>query len=490
MSGEQELGITESKAHNTGEWYAEVVQKAGLASYGPEGMSGFIVTRPRAYALWEALQSHLDTVFGETGVQNAYFPLFIPESYLEREKAIVEGFDPEVAWVTHGGREELEERLAVRPTSESIIAPYMARWVRSHRDLPLRLNQWNSVVRWEATETKPFFRTKEFLWQEGHTAHETRDDAWTETMQRLEQYVGAYEDLLAMPVLRGQKPEHDKFPGADTTTTVEALMPDGKSVQGGTSHYLGTTFAEAFDITYTDEAEETRVAHTTSWGVSWRALGALIMTHSDDQGLVLPPTVAPEQVVVVPIWQEETRESVLEYAGDLATELDDAGIRVEFDDRDERNPGFKYNEWELKGVPVRLEVGPNEVDEATVTAVHRPDGETVEFDRTDAVGAVHEQLDDVYAKLYAAAEANLDENVRDADSREEILGTIGQHGGYVRAPWCGDEACEAPIKDAIAAEIVLVPLEDDTDKQLDLEGTDCAICDDSATETAFFAKTY
>jgi prolyl-tRNA synthetase len=214
------------------------------------------------------------------------------------------------------------------------------------------------------------------------------------------------------------------------------------------------------------------------------------MTHSDDQGLVLPPTVAPEQVVVVPIWQEETRESVLEYAGDLATELDDAGIRVEFDDRDERNPGFKYNEWELKGVPVRLEVGPNEVDEATVTAVHRPDGETVEFDRTDAVGAVHEQLDDVYAKLYAAAEANLDENVRDADSREEILGTIGQHGGYVRAPWCGDEACEAPIKDAIAAEIVLVPLEDDTDKQLDLEGTDCAICDDSATETAFFAKTY
>jgi prolyl-tRNA synthetase len=490
MSGEQELGITESKAHNTGEWYAEVVQKANLASYAPEGMSGFIVTRPRAYALWEAIQSHLDGVFSETGVQNAYFPLFIPESYLEREKSIVEGFDPEVAWVTHGGREELAERLAVRPTSESIIAPYMARWVRSHRDLPLRLNQWNSVVRWEATETKPFFRTKEFLWQEGHTAHETHEDAWAETMLRLDQYTTAYEELLAMPVLRGKKPPHDKFPGAHTTTTVEALMPDGKSVQGGTSHHLGTTFAEAFDITYTDEDEETSVAHTTSWGVSWRALGALIMTHSDDQGLVLPPTVAPEQVVIVPIWQEDTREDVLEYSRDLAADLEAEGIRVELDDRDERNPGFKYNEWELKGVPVRLEVGPNEVEEGTVTAVHRPDGESVAFDRTDVPGAVHDQLDDVYAKLYAAAEEILEENVRDADSREEILGTIGRHGGYVRAPWCGDEACEEPIKEAIAAEIVLVPFDDDEDKHLPLDGVDCAICDEPAEETAFFAKTY
>ncbi|MFB6255754.1 MAG: aminoacyl--tRNA ligase-related protein, partial [Haloplanus sp.] len=303
MTDDQELGITESKEHSTGEWYAEVVRKAGLANYGPEGMSGFIVTRPRGYGLWEAIQSELDARFKATGVRNAYFPLFVPESYLEREKDVVEGFDPEVAWVTHGGYDELEERLAVRPTSESIIAPYLSRWIRSYRDLPMRVNQWCSVVRWEATETKPFFRTKEFLWQEGHTAHASEDDAWSETTTRLNQYEALYEDVLAIPVLRGKKPEHDKFPGADTTTTVEALMPDGKSVQGATSHHLGQSFAEAFDITYADEDEETRTAHTTSWGLSWRALGALVMTHSDDQGLSLPPTVAPKQVVVVPIWQ-------------------------------------------------------------------------------------------------------------------------------------------------------------------------------------------
>ncbi|MFB6196857.1 MAG: aminoacyl--tRNA ligase-related protein, partial [Halobacteriaceae archaeon] len=241
---------------------------------------------------------------------------------------------------------------AVRPTSESIIAPYMSQWVRSYRDLPLRLNQWCSVVRWEATETKPFFRTKEFLWQEGHTVHENKKSAWKETMLRLDQYQSIYEDVLAIPVLRGRKPEHDKFPGADTTTTVEALMPDGKSVQGGTSHHLGQSFAEAFDITFVNENEENQTAHTTSWGLSWRALGALIMTHGDNQGLVLPPTVAPKQVVIVPIWREKTEAKVRQYATELAAELDEH-VRVHLDDRDERNPGFKYNEWELKGVPLR-----------------------------------------------------------------------------------------------------------------------------------------
>ncbi|MFA1611290.1 proline--tRNA ligase [Halobellus rubicundus] len=488
MSDEQELGITESKEYNTGEWYAEVVQKADLANYAPEGMSGFIVTRPRAYELWERLQGHLDSLFKDTGVQNAYFPMFIPESYLEQEKDIVEGFDPEVAWVDRAGKEELEEPLAVRPTSESIITPYISQWVRSHRDLPLRVNQWVSVVRWEATETKPFFRTKEFLWQEGHTAHATREDAWEETTRRLDQYEETYEDLLAMPVLRGAKPEHDKFPGADTTTTVEALMPDGKSVQGATSHYLGTSFAEAFDITYTDEDEDEQIAHTTSWGLSWRALGALIMTHSDDQGLVLPPAIAPEQIVIVPIWQADTKDDVLEYAEDIAADLEDAGIRVELDDRDERNPGFKFNEWELKGVPVRMEIGPNEADDGTVTLVHRPDGESEEESREDIVDTVEEHFDEVYAKLYAAAEENLESNVREADDRAEILGTIGQHGGYVKAPWCGDEACEGEIKDQIAAEIVMVPLNDE-DAEIH-GGESCAICDDDAEETAYFAKSY
>jgi prolyl-tRNA synthetase len=496
MTDDQELGITESKEHSTGEWYAEVVRKAGLANYGPEGMSGFIVTRPRGYALWEAIQNELDARFKATGVRNAYFPLFIPESYLEREKDVVEGFDPEVAWVTHGGYEELEERLAVRPTSESIIAPYLSQWIRSYRDLPMRVNQWCSVVRWEATETKPFFRTKEFLWQEGHTAHASEDDAWSETTTRLDQYEAMYEDVLAIPVLRGKKPEHDKFPGADTTTTVEALMPDGKSVQGATSHYLGQSFAEAFDITFTDEDEAERVAHTTSWGISWRALGALVMTHSDDQGLVLPPTVAPEQVVIVPIWQDETKEEVLDYAEGIADDLQEAGVRVELDDRDERNPGFKFNEWELKGVPLRIEVGPNEVDEASVTLVHRPDGESTNEDRAGIVDTVRAEFETVYAKLYAAAAENLEGNVREASDRAEILGTIGQHGGYVKAPWCGDEACEAEIKDQIAAEIVLVPFEageeprSDGDTEPIHEGETCALCGDEAVETAYFAKSY
>jgi prolyl-tRNA synthetase len=488
----QELGITESKEYATGDWYAEVVQKANLASYGPDGMSGFIVTRPRGYALWERLQNNLDAMFKETGVQNAYFPMFIPESYLEREKEIVEGFDPEVAWVSEAGNQELEERLAVRPTSESIINPYLSQWVRSHRDLPIRVNQWCSVVRWEATETKPFFRTKEFLWQEGHTAHETEDEAWEETMTRLDQYESIYEDTLAIPVLRGQKPDHDKFPGADTTATVEALMPDGKSVQGGTSHYLGTSFAEAFDITYADEDEEDRLAHTTSWGLSWRALGALIMTHSDDQGLVLPPTVAPEQVVIVPIWQSDTKAEVLDYARDLAADLDDAGIRVELDDRDSRNPGFKYNEWELKGVPLRFEIGPNEVEDGEVTAVHRPDGDQQTLDREDIAETTRTQLDEVYAKLYADAEETLDGEIREADDRNEILGTIGQHGGYVKAPWCGEEDCEEEIKDQIAAEIVMVPFEEDDEYHADGDDEDgeCAVCGEDAERTAYYAKTY
>ncbi|WP_227355502.1 proline--tRNA ligase [Haladaptatus salinisoli] len=481
---EQELGITKSKQYETGDWYAEVVLKAGLADYAP--MGGFIVTRPRGYALWEGVQDHLDSWFKETGSRNAYFPALIPESYLERESDIVEGFDPEVAWVTHGGHEELEERLAFRPTSESIITPFMSQWVRSHRDLPLRLNQWCSVIRWEATDTKPFFRTKEFLWQEGHTAHATEEEAWDETMTRLEQYARLFEEVLAIPVMRGRKPEHDKFPGADTTTTVEAMMPDGKSVQSATSHYLGQGFAEAYDLLFTDENEDERVAHTTSWGLSWRALGALIMTHSDEQGFVCPPALAPEQVVIVPIWQEENREEVLSYAANVADDLEDAGVRVELDDRDERNPGFKFNEWELKGVPVRFEIGPNEVQDDEVTVVHRPDGESVAESRVGIAEAVEDHLDAVYDKLYESAEENLEANIREADSRADILGTIGQHGGYVKTAWCGDEACEAEIKDQIAAEIVMVPLDRDEEPV----GDECAVCGDESEETAYFAKTY
>ena len=341
-------------------------------------------------------------------------------------------------------------------------------------------------MRWEATETKPFFRTKEFLWQEGHTAHATEAEAREETMTRLEQYERLYQEVFRIPVLKGRKPEHDKFPGAETTTTVEALMPDGKSVQGGTSHHLGRSFAEAYDLTFVDENETERTAHTTSWGLSWRALGALIMTHSDDQGLVLPPKMAREQVVVVPIWQEDTREEVLAYAEAVTELLEEAGIRVHLDDRDTRNPGFKYNEWELKGVPLRVEVGPDEVASDEATVVHRPDGESSVERRVDLADAIGSHFATVEEKLHDAAAENLETNVREADSREEILGTIGQHGGYVKCGWCGEEACEEPIKAAIAAEIVMVPLDPDEEP---IQET-CAICGEPAVETAYFAKTY
>ncbi len=481
---EQELGITESKEENIGEWYAEVVQKAGLADYAP--MSGFIVTRPRGYALWEHLQTHLDAMFKATEVENAYFPVLIPESYLEREKEILEGFDPEVAWVTHGGEEELEERLAVRPTSESIIAPFMAKWIRSHRDLPHRVNQWCSVIRWEATETKPFFRTKEFLWQEGHTAHASQAGAMEETLLRLEQYTKIYEDYLGLPVLRGRKPDHDKFPGAETTTTVEVLMPDGRSVQGGTSHYLGQTFAEAFDITYVDEAEEEAVAHTTSWGLSWRALGALILAHSDDQGFIAPPPIAPTQVAIVPIWQEDTRDAVLGYAESIADDLEKAGIRLELDDRDERNPGFKFNEHELNGVPLRAEIGPNEAEAGEVTLVHRTDRESVVVDRDEIVEAVQTELDTVYDELYERAAKHLEAGINEATDTDEVINIIDERGGYVTTAWCGDPDCETPVKDAVAADIVMVPLEADSEP---LDDT-CFNCGAAAQTTAYFAKTY
>jgi prolyl-tRNA synthetase len=483
MRGEQELGISNSKNENPGEWYAEVVKKAEIADYSPVG--GFIIVRPRGISLWESIRFHLDSWFRETGVENAYFPVLIPEKYLEREKEIIAGFDPEVAWVTHGGEEELGERLAVRPTSESIIAPFMARWVRSHRDLPLRLNQWCSVVRWEATETKPFFRTKEFLWQEGHTAHKNRDDAWAETIQRLDQYERLYREILAIPVLKGRKPEHDKFPGAETTSTVEALMPDGKSVQGGTSHYLGTTFSKAFEIGYVDENEENQLAHTTSWGLSWRAIGALIMTHSDDQGLVLPPAIAPEQIVIVPIWKSDKREEVMGYAREIQKALSE--FRVELDDRDEKNPGFKFNEWELKGVPIRIEIGPKEVENRTITLVHRPDGERHLIEIEGVEDAMRSHLEKIYEKLYQRALDSLQENIHEVSNEIELVDKLTSQGGYAKTPWCGEEGCEETVKEKIAASIVMIPPETEGKVQ---KGDLCSVCGSDAKEIVYFAKKY
>ncbi|MFB6158722.1 MAG: proline--tRNA ligase [Candidatus Nanohalobium sp.] len=509
----QELGITVKKDRDPSEWYTQVVKKAELAKYAD--VKGCMIIKPYGMKLWESIKENFNEKIESTGVENAYFPLFIRESQLEKEEDIVEGFDPEVAWVTHGGSDELEEKIAVRPTSESVIAPYMADEIRSHRDLPFRVNQWANVVRWEATDTRPFLRTREFLWQEGHTAHASEEEADEETMLRLEQYRQVIEDHLAIPSILGYKPEHDKFPGAKYTTTIETLMPDGKSIQSGTSHQLGQHFAEAFDITFEDENSDEQTAWTTSWGLSTRTIGALIMAHGDDEGLRLPPSIAPVQTVVVPIYQEDNQEEVMEYAEKVAEELKNAdcsceesacssssekccekGLRVELDDRDHRTPGYKFNEWELKGVPLRVEVGPNEVEDDAVTTVRRDNGKKeMGKDREEFLENAEQVLDDIQESMYQELEEYQQENIREADSKNEILATIGKNRGYVKTRWCGKEECEEEIKDEVSAEIVVLPFQEDSkpatiqDEEEHIDGN-CAICGEDAERWAYFAKNY
>ena len=490
----QELGITADKQKETSEWYTQIVKKAGLADYAP--VKGCMIIEPYGMKIWESIKENFDDKIKSTGVDNAYFPLFIPEEYLEKESDIVEGFDPEVAWVTHGGNKELEERLAVRPTSESIIAPYMADKIRSHRDLPLRLNQWANVVRWEATDTRPFLRTREFLWQEGHTAHATEESADEETMLRLEQYQEVIEDHLAIPSILGYKPEHDKFPGAKYTTTIETLMPDGKSIQSGTSHQLGQHFGEAFEIEFEDEDSETQTCCTTSWGLSTRTIGALIMAHGDNDGLKLPPSVSPVQVVVVPIYQEDNQTEVLDYAEKISDELQNQNIRVEFDHRKHRTPGYKFNEWELKGVPLRVEIGPNEMEDEAVTTVRRDNGDKeMGLDKEEFINSAKSTLETIQESMYNELEDYMQENIRKADSKNEILATIGKSRGYVKTKWCGKESCEAEIKEEVSAEIVVLPFREDSkpetiqspDEKIDGK---CSICGEEASRWAYFAKNY
>ena len=502
----QELGITADKQRETSEWYTQVVKKAGLADYAP--VKGCMVIKPYGMKLWESIKEDFNDKITSTGVDNAYFPLFIPESYLEKEEDIVEGFDPEVAWVTHGGEKELEERLAVRPTSESIIAPFMSDWIRSHRDLPMRLNQWANVVRWEATDTRPFLRTREFLWQEGHTAHASEEAADEETMLRLEQYQEVIEDHLAIPSILGYKPEHDKFPGAKYTTTIETLMPDGKSIQSGTSHQLGQHFAEAFNIKFEDENSDESTAWTTSWGLSTRTIGALIMAHGDDDGLRLPPEVAPTQIVIVPIFQEDNQEEVMDYAEKVVEGLENSTVcgcencscgsdlRIKLDDRDHRTPGYKFNEWELKGVPLRVEIGPNEMENSTVTTVRRDNRDKeMGVNREEFIDSAEEVLEDIQASMYEELEEYLHENIRKANSKNEILSTIGKNRGYVKSRWCGKESCEEEIKDQVSAEIVVLPFQEDSKpatiqaSEEEIEG-ECAVCGEKAERWAYFAKNY
>lgn len=441
-------------------WYTDVVQAADMADYAP--VRGCMVIKPYGYALWENIQAALDRRFKETGHVNAYFPLFIPYSFLQKEAEHVEGFSPELAVVTHGGGEELEEPLVVRPTSETIIGYMYSQWIRSYRDLPILINQWNNVVRWEK-RTRLFLRTTEFLWQEGHTAHATEQEAIEETLRMLNVYTDFAVNEAAVPVIPGRKSEREKFAGAVASYTIEAMMGNGWALQAGTSHFLGQNFSKAFDIKFLDQNNEFQYAWTTSWGLSTRFIGGIIMVHGDDQGLILPPRLAPIQVVVVPIWRTDSdKTAILEYAHSVVTELKDAGIRVRLDDREEVSPGYKFNDWEMRGVPLRIEIGPRDVENNQVVFARRDipgrEGKS-SVARGGLAAQVSEMLKTIQATLLERATRFRDENTHRVESYEEFKEVLATKGGFIRVHWAGTSEDEDRIKEETKATIRCYPLE-------------------------------
>lgn len=469
-------------------WYLDVLREAELAENSP--VRGCMVIRPHGYAIWEAIQQGLDRRFKETGHQNAYFPMFIPMSFIAKEADHIEGFSPELAVVTTGGGETLPEPLVVRPTSETIIGHTFARWIQSYRDLPLLINQWANVVRWEM-RTRPFLRTMEFLWQEGHTAHATEEEAMEETLQML----GVYEEMAvqdaAIPVIPGEKSENERFAGALKTFTIEAMMGNGWALQSGTSHYLGQNFSKAFDIQYLDEDNQRQYAHTTSWGVSTRFVGAVIMAHGDDQGLRLPPKMAPIQVVIVPIWRKnKEREQVMPLAQETFAQLKAAGFRVKLDDRDNLTPGFKYNDWEMRGVPLRVEIGPRDVKKNCVVVArrHLPGKEGKQFDvPVEGLPAqLHTFLQEVHDGLYQQAldfrNENTHEGIEDLDTLRQVH---EDKGGFLKVHWAGTNEDEQRIKEELKLTVRCYPL----DAQDGPAGR-CFYTGKETTRVAIFARAY
>ena len=462
-------------------WYLDVVRRAELADYTP--VKGCMAIRPYGYAIWELIQQGLDRRFKETGHVNAYFPLFIPESLLMREAEHVEGFAPQVAWVTRGGDEELEERLVVRPTSEAIIGTMYSKWIKSWRDLPVLINQWANVVRWEKV-TRPFLRTTEFLWQEGHTAHETEGEAQDETMRILALYKEFVETELAMPVIDGLKSDSEKFAGASRTYSIEALMGDGRALQAGTSHNLGQNFARAFEIQFQGRDKSLQHAWTTSWGVSTRLIGGVIMTHGDDSGLILPPRVAPHQVVIVPIARGNWQETVLPIARTIEADLVRHGVRVMLDDRDAYTPGWKFAEWEMRGVPVRLEIGPKDIEKSQVMLARRDTREKLPTPMDGLSAGIVGLLETIQKNLYARAVTFREEHTQRVSSYDQFKSLMEGRPGFVIAGWCGSADCEAQIKTETQATLRNIPFGAER-----VAGT-CVKCGRAAEGEAWFAKAY
>lgn len=477
-NGKKMVEAITSMDEDFAKWYTDIVKKAELIEY--TSVKGCMVIRPYGYAIWENMQKILDSMFKKLGHENVCMPMFIPESLLQKEKDHVEGFAPEVAWVTHGGNEKLEERLCVRPTSETLFCEHYANIIHSYRDLPKLYNQWVSVVRWEKT-TRPFLRSREFLWQEGHTIHATADEAIAETEQMLNVYAEFCEKSLSMPVIKGKKTESDKFAGAVSTYAIEALMHDGKALQAGTSHYFGDGFAKAFNIQYTDKENKLSYPHQTSWGVTTRLIGAIIMTHGDNNGLVLPPAVAPVQVVIVPVAQH--KEGVLEKSREIKEQLSDE-FRVKLDES-ENSAGWKFAEYEMKGVPVRIEIGPKDIENGVCVVVTRHNGEksTVPLDNLHEI--ITQKLNEVHDGLYKQALENRENRTYSCTSLDEIKDVLAKNGdGFVKAMWCGDEACEDKVKEETGVGSRCIPF-----KQEHLSDT-CVCCGKPAKHMVYWGIAY
>lgn len=459
------------------QWYTDVVTKADLIDYS--SVRGSMIIRPYGYALWDNIKNELDHRIKETGHENVYMPLFIPESLLQKEKDHIEGFAPEVAWVTHGGSEELTERWCVRPTSEVLFCEHYKNIIHSYRDLPKLYNQWANVVRWEKT-TRPFLRTLEFLWQEGHTCHATDEDAHDETKRMLEVYADVCENVLAIPVIKGQKTEKEKFAGAKFTYTIESLMHDGKALQSGTSHHLGDGFAKAFGIQFTDQEGNLQYVQQTSWGFTTRIIGAMIMVHGDDRGLVIPPRVAPTQVMIVPIAQH--KEGVLDFAYELKEKLSKI-VRVGIDASDKK-PGWKFNEYEMKGIPLRLEVGPKDIENGQVILVRRDTGEKIIVSMQELEGKLNEILDDIQNNLYQKASNHREERTSIVSNLDQLKNILETKPGFVKAMWCGNRECEDKVKEETGATSRCMPFEQEavSDK--------CVCCEKEANQMVYWAKAY
>lgn len=477
----EDVGITVSKNDDFSEWYTQVVLKAKLADYAP--VKGLIVLRPDGNSIWESLKTTFDKKFAKNGIRNGFLPVLIPESLLGKEQKHFAGFNPEVFWVTHSGTNEVGDRLALRPTSETLAYTLYSKWIQSWRDLPLKINFWNTALRAEIKATKPFLRTSEFLWQEGHTVHVTQEEAEEEVMKILEIYKNTVEEELAIPVTTGKKSEKEKFVGAVYTTTMESIMPDGKALQMGTSHFLGQNFSKPFEVKFADKDNVEHFAWQTSWGVSWRLIGAMIMAHGDDQGLVLPPKVAPTQVVIVPIYRnDEGKDKVLPKVKEIQDSLEAQDIRVQVDDREGLSPGYKFNDWEMKGVPIRIEIGPKDIEKQSIVVAKRYNREKINLEFSE-IGKIVSILDEIQKSMLEKAREQAKENTKNISDYTEFKSKI-EEGGFFNAPWCGKLECEEKIKEDTGADIRVIPFgsEDVNSK--------CMYCGEQSESIPIFARGY